>query len=621
MPMSYPSPAAVFVDIGEVTTFDADFHYNFFTTDEQTNDSGEVPDFLRLKKSESIDARYIDNVSRVTPRFIRLTFKPVKSNEYSKPPNEFLHQDSLSSFSRNFSIKKYYSSMMFEGDFTANDYINVEFYDSQIDNKLFTAVSGSVTRIANVQNRRRKKQIRAEISTLKKRASSAVGSLLDGARSLNDVTPDDINSEFIVKSLVRLDKLGASIVDEEKQKLRRRRKFDRIKNIKMNARVNSAVMGDVVRGIVNSPIGLLADDFAPHLKTAESLQARAIAGRDGGALRLSDYESAATPIMETELETDDFNGRFELVGYAIEKFEVTEAGQLHQMETIFVNDISVGSVLDTKVAYGSRYFYSIRTVSLVTLASTADDSEEITASTFMVASSPRTAVTNCIEEVPPPPPVDFNVIYDYQNRLPRLFWNFPVNTQQDIKQFQIFRRKTVKDPFMLLRVYNFDDSEIITPPAEDIFEFLVDEMKSPKTFYDDSEFTKESKFIYAVCCIDAHGYTSNLSAQFEISFDTYKNRLNKRLISRSGAPKAYPNLYLLEDTFVDVIKDSGHDRMTVYFDPEFLDVFNDDGENLGLLATDKRDGRYKVQFINTDLQQSQNLDIIINDLRMSEENN
>jgi hypothetical protein len=57
----------------------------------------------------------------------------------------------------------------------------------------------------------------------------------------------------------------------------------------------------------------------------------------------------------------------------------------------------------------------------------------------------------------------------------------------------------------------------------------------------------------------------------------------------------------------------------VYFDPEFLTVFNDKGEDIGLLATDRNDSKYRVQFINMDLQQMQNVDIIINDLRKSQE--
>ena len=105
-------------------------------------------------------------------------------------------------------------------------------------------------------------------------------------------------------------------------------------------------------------------------------------------------------------------------------------------------------------------------------------------------------------------------------------------------------------------------------------------MSSPTTFYDDYEFNRDGSFIYAVCCVDAHGLTSTLSPQFEISFNKYRNKLVKRLISTSGAPKAYPNLYLLQDTFVDVVKDSGHSQLTVYFDPEYLDVFNNNGEDL-----------------------------------------
>ena len=136
------------------------------------------------------------------------------------------------------------------------------------------------------------------------------------------------------------------------------------------------------------------------------------------------------------------------------------------------------------------------------------------------------------------------------------------------------------------------------------------------TFFKDNEFTKESIFIYAVCCIDAHGMSSNYSPQFEVAFDKFNNKLVKRLVSTSGAPKSYPNLYLLEDAFVDVIKDSGHERMKIYFDPEFLEITDRNNDDMGLLTTDKQGGSYKIQFINVDLQKHQILDIIIKDLRI-----
>ena len=40
MPISYPSKVVTILDVPEVHKFRARFKYNFFVTDEKTNDSG-----------------------------------------------------------------------------------------------------------------------------------------------------------------------------------------------------------------------------------------------------------------------------------------------------------------------------------------------------------------------------------------------------------------------------------------------------------------------------------------------------------------------------------------------------------------------------------------------------
>ena len=146
---------------------------------------------------------------------------------------------------------------------------------------------------------------------------------------------------------------------------------------------------------------------------------------------------------------------------------------------------------------------------------------------------------------------------------------------------------------------------------------------APGVFIDE-EFTKDSTFIYALCSIDAHDFSSNYSQQFAVSFDRYKNKLIKQLISPSGAPKAYPNFYLLPDIkvgvgntnlTVDAMTDSTHTQMRIYFDPEYLSIRNAEGEPLKLIDTASSDSLYKVQIINIDRQKSQVLDIRIDDLR------
>ena len=68
------------------------------------------------------------------------------------------------------------------------------------------------------------------------------------------------------------------------------------------------------------------------------------------------------------------------------------------------------------------------------------------------------------------------------------------------------------------------------------------------------------------------------------------------------------------DTFVDTIKDSGHNKMQIIFDPEYLRVFNSDGDNLKLLRTG-RASFYKMNLINVDLQEQQSIEIKLSDKR------
>jgi hypothetical protein len=616
MSTSYPSTAVTLVDIGEVSNFKAEFSYNFFTTDERVNDEGDIPEAFSTRPSESPTAAYIDRISAGIPRFVKLSFYPVNPRVKNKN-NEFRTTNNTVKIygSSDFSIEDFYDKIIYENSFCDSEFTHVKFMDSAIDNRLFLAVSGSVTQESRLYNNQKRAQIDANIKNIQNNIKQNMASQLDAARFLQSETPDDINAEFITKALSNIDTLGAAIIDESEQKEKRSTAFDRIKDIKLNARINTRILGTAIRAIVNAPAGLLADDFAPYLNKAMSIQDQAAVNSSAATLSLNDYESPLEAIAETPGDGSGASVRY--VGYVIEKLAISPDGTTENKDPIFINGINISSVIDFKVAYGMTYSYSIRAISLVTMPSMAEETDEIIDATYLVGSSEVITFAKCIERVPPPPPVDFNVIYRHHDRVPRLTWNFPITRQRDVKKFQVFRRKSINEPFVLLAMYDFDDSQTPTTNNEIILDFLIEKMKDPRVFYDDYEFSRDGSFIYAVACIDAHGLSSSLSSQFEISFDKYKNKIKKRLISASGAPKSYPNLYLLNDAFVDVIKDSGHDRMTVYFDPEFLNVFNTDGSDLGLLTTNNNDGLYKLQFINTDLQQATTLDIIVNDLRQN----
>ena len=129
------------------------------------------------------------------------------------------------------------------------------------------------------------------------------------------------------------------------------------------------------------------------------------------------------------------------------------------------------------------------------------------------------------------------------------------------------------------------------------------------------------KPIYTVACVDAHGMSSNYGPQLQVERDRYTNRVHRKVISREGAPKPYPNLFLNVDAFEDCIKISGYDRINVFLDPDHYKVTKYKRLNnqinsslvseidLGLLAIDPKKFRYKIQLINVDNQKDQIVNI------------
>jgi len=307
--------------------------------------------------------------------------------------------------------------------------------------------------------------------------------------------------------------------------------------------------------------------------------------------------------------------KIEHLGYIVERYEMLPGDVIGNKKTIFIRSPRVNSYLDPEIKYGTQYVYSIRTLASFYVI-TASDSGGLQRSRFLVSSRPSTFSAARTEEyIPPAPPADLNFYWDFQQASLQINWSFPTNPQLDIKGWQIFRRSSIDEPFSLIAYLDFDDSVIRTPPTETMDASLITKFKSSTTFYIESEFNKDSNYIYAVCSVDAHGMTSNYSSQFRVTFDRVKNRLIKSLISSAGAPKQYPNTFLKAELSLDSVKSSGSQRVRVYFDPEYLQVTDSAGRDMKLLKTGDRNGLYRLMFLNTDRQAQANVDIKIDDLR------
>lgn len=105
--------------------------------------------------------------------------------------------------------------------------------------------------------------------------------------------------------------------------------------------------------------------------------------------------------------------------------------------------------------------------------------------------------------------------------------------------------------------------------------------------------------------------------QYKVTFDSSRNKIKVDVISRSGAPKSYPNIYLRNDLFVDTMRSSGLDRMRIFFDPESFDVirsvYSPEAMRSNNISQKFISNNYKVQIINVDNQMSKVINIDIKD--------
>ena len=293
--------------------------------------------------------------------------------------------------------------------------------------------------------------------------------------------------------------------------------------------------------------------------------------------------------------------RAAVVGVVIEKKRIYK-GKKYRMPTIVIADPTPAVALDTQVAYGQTYEYVARTLSLFQLIAT-DIEGRMYLATYLVASEPSQPVQSvAVETRAPSPPSDIRFFYNYTSGGLNIFWNPPVNPQRDVKYYQVFRRKNFDHPFELIHMIDFDDSVVRSLPKEEIDPSLVRSYRYPVLQYCDKEYTKDSEFIYAVVAVDARMQSSPYSAQIYVSFDQHENDIKLKLACAEGAPKQYPNWTKEESFFQDVMKDSGHEKVKIYFDPEVYNFIDEKGVShpLFLGSTEDRMAKYVFQFINTD---------------------
>lgn len=227
----------------------------------------------------------------------------------------------------------------------------------------------------------------------------------------------------------------------------------------------------------------------------------------------------------------------------------------------------------------------------------------------------KSTIISAVDTEPPPPPQDLS--FNLTTRGLEINWSLPFNKQRDISKFRIFKRSNKNEPFTLFRQIDFGGIK-----DDNVPDFLNETPKNSegrpmlKTYCLDRTFNQDSSVIYAVSCVDIHDLTSNYSEQIQVKINPVYNRLETKLFGRIGAYIQYPNMTMEKEVFESVIKTSGYKKAKIYFNPDFLRIYrslDDESETKeNLINIDPSDDNlFKLNLINIDLQEQQNLDIVI----------
>lgn len=603
------SEASDFVDsvnIPEVTNVSSVFTYNYFIRDERVSNRTVQPSDTRELSTIPIDkiARYV-TVSWQPP--------PVASYQ-SGPPPSVTDEDIKSA-----ALK---GQIVSEDNFFDPGYLNHTFSnvaaieqgssDLESYSRLSNDNTESMMQMANFQiqkigqSQNSSKQYDLSVASLQSSAA-AYPRLSDSPNKSLGLRVYDSNGNLSDK-----DDLIRSVSD----------------SLSLRLKLNNAIIPDIFK----DPVDLCPTNLRQlAVKFEDNVQG------------LSYQQSPLNPIsiLVDNPGGEDLGSQTSIIGYIVDSY-IYENGDFVKQGTYYVSGRGSSSLIDRSVKYGKKYYYTIRTVSSVKLYLYEEGKTSVKRAEVYVCSRTKSTSVDTQEHVPPPEPQTLRFNFDYSKRNLVISWASPINHQRDIKQYQVFRRRSIKHPFELIAQYGFDDSltesnetkyktsEVVDANnyqnMRNELKYLVKQINGilvdrhvDEDFTVDPETYESSDYIYAVCSVDAHRMISNYSTQYRVTFDSRKNRLVTEVVCDSGCPRQYPNLKLNVDTFKDTIKVSGENsrKLTVHFSPDYLKLKSSKGTTFKILEakTPSQSFRpyYLLQMLNIDNQKMQSIRINVDD--------
>ena len=561
----YTTVPTYIINLNSEMTANAVFEYNYYTTDEGVS---EVTSLSAIDADSDQYDFVVENIEKGTsPRQVRLKFvNTVKQIDFSIEKEERINLQAIVDDGK----------IVYEDAPISNLYTAIGVYDTSVDEKVYALTQNLSASLDSDSES-------GFLSAAKQQAAGVGFSKAQASENTVKLYQNDVKSKTLMGTY------------------------------------NKLFISDIVKTTMRWQSSAYVDEYASLFNSVDEKQTKA-RREIRNPLQITESEcDIDLPIFTRSAALRTTGAGYLLnnakrVGILIEKYGEQLDGTTLRYKDRALFGKNVTSYVDREVRYGAVYKYKIRSLFVKTVMCDTASGQTFPGK-VLIASTGTTVAVQCIEKDPPPPPNNIS----FQQTLDGLYirWNFPINPQKDIKRFQVFRRKSITDPFELIQEINFDKSILPFTSGETVPDELVTITPGPIKHYLDTSFkTISSDYIYALCCIDAHGFTSNFSEQFRVRFDRLTSKIQITRVAAEGSPKAYPNSTVLGDFFADLIKDSGRRRIRLYFDPEYTDVTRD-GQSLNLIQTSNA-GLVTHRLVLTELMlaQSQNVDIVIGNKRL-----
>ena len=236
----------------------------------------------------------------------------------------------------------------------------------------------------------------------------------------------------------------------------------------------------------------------------------------------------------------------------------------------------IQNLFDINVKYSFIYSYYIYPVFSLTIQGYQNN---FSYDQVLVCGHPLiTEDIEAVEKIKPNYPAGpfFNI--NKNNLSLEISWNKPLERQEDIKGFQVFRRYNIDEPFTLIKEFLGHLSGDVFRKNQNVSSNVVESTPGEiKYSFIDEDFDTSKVNIYSICSIDAHGLTSDYSTQVGVVYDILLDKIIIDKISAGGAPLSYPNLLIPrktkyfdnEDSIVsNVPLASKKKKFTIYFTPD-----------------------------------------------------